>query len=241
MVDVSPWHGLVLGDEIADGNRNRVWRAAIEDHAVAVRQSRRSAESLSWELDLIDFLDRHDFIVPTVIATDDGRDHVDGLVVQRWVDGREPTTDNDWRDIATELQRLHAVTVDYPQRPGCCAVTELEVERRSGDADLDRMDPAAAELVLAVFADFAGTSLAVVHGDVWAPNLRITSSGRVGLLDWDESRVDIVDHDLSPLAIQVLDDNRHRAAQRLSHAWEAANGWIVEPDYARGRLAALQA
>lgn len=240
MVDVSPWGGLVLGDEIADGNRNRVWRAAIEDHAVAVRQSRRSAESLSWELDLIDFLDGHDFIVPTVIATNDGRDHVDGLVVQRWIDGREPTTDNDWRDIATELQRLHAVTAGYPQRPGCCSVTELAVRRRSGDADLDQMDVDAAELVVSVFAQFVGSPTAVVHGDVWAPNLRMTLDGQVGLLDWDESRVDLTAHDLSPLGVQILDDTSHTQAQLLSHAWEAANGWTVEPDYARRRLAALR-
>jgi len=59
------------------------------------------------------------------------------------------------------------------------------------------------------------------------------------VLDWDESRVDITAHDLSPLGVQVLDDAEQTAATQLSHAWEAANGWTAEPDYARRRLAEL--
>lgn len=73
----------------------------------------------------------------------------------------------------------------------------------------------------------------------WAPNLHITDDGQLGLLDWDESRVDVTWHDLSNLGIQVLDDDAHERAQRLSDVWEAANAWTAEPDYARRRLARL--
>jgi len=239
MLDVSPWGGLVLIEEMTEGNRNQVWRAEFEDAQVAVRRSRRSAASLEWELDLIGFLDAHSFIVPTVVLANNGRRHVDDVVVQRWIPGREPDSLHDWKQIARELQRLHALSIDYPQRPGCCSVGELVVYRRSGDADLDNMELQAVSLVLSVFEAFAACDTAVVHGDVGAPNLRITPEGRVGLLDWDESRVDVTAHDLSPLGVQVLSDADHAAAQRLSNAWEAANSWVIEPEYARRRLTML--
>jgi len=239
VVDVSAWSGLVLGAEIAEGNRNSVWRASIGDTRVAVRRSRRSGPSLAWELDLIDFLDGQGFVVPVAIRADNGRRSVNDVVVQRWIDGRQPDSDGDWQQIADELQRLHVVTSEYEQRPGCCSVVELDSMRRSVDADIDRMDSSAAAQVLAVFSQWVGAPTAVVHGDVGAPNLRVTADGAIGFLDWDESRVDITAHDLSPLGVQVLDDAEHTAATRLSHAWEAANGWTAEPDYARRRLAEL--
>jgi hypothetical protein len=46
--------------------------------------------------------------------------------------------------------------------------------------------------------------------------------------------------DLSNLGVVVLDDETHRRATALSHAWEAINGWTTEPDYAERRLAALR-
>lgn len=73
-----------------------------------------------------------------------------------------------------------------------------------------------------------------------AGNIRIGDSDVVGLLDFDESRVDVAWHDLSNLGIQVLDDADHAQAARLSDAWEAANGWVLEPQYAQRRLEALR-
>lgn len=90
------------------------------------------------------------------------------------------------------------------------------------------------------FAAVAEYPTSVVHGDPMADNLRIDDQGVVGLLDFDESRVDVHLHDLSNLGIQVLDDKTHAVATRLSHAWEAANGWVVEPTYARERLESLR-
>lgn len=238
--DLLPWPGLQLGERIlTDSNRSMVWQGMIGAERVAVRQSRRNSASLQWELDLIGDLGANDFVVPAVVPTDDGQMHVEGLVVQRWIDGREPATESDWRLVGAELQRLHVVAQSRNQRPGCCAVTELVQRRVSVDADLDLMPSNAADQVMAVFADFPDVPVSVIHGDPWAPNLRITDNGRVGMLDFDESRVDVVWHDLSNLGVQVLSDVDHARAQRLSNAWEAANGWQVENAYARRRLAAL--
>lgn len=234
------WTGLELVEQIAEGNRNEVWRGRLGERDVSIRRSRRDAASLGWELDLLASLAIEGFLVPTVAPTDDGAPHDDGIVVQRWLHGRPPSSDDDWRAVADELQRLHRVTTPtFGQRPGCCTVIELDGHPRSVDADLDALPPAERERVVGVLAEFDDVPTAVVHGDPMASNIRIDDSGRVGLLDWDESRVDVVWHDLSNLGVRVLPVDDHRRAERLSNAWEAVNGWLVEPEYARHRLAML--
>lgn len=235
MIDPSPWSGLRLVEPAAGGHRNEVWYGLLDGTAVAVRRSKRSAASLAWELDLIGHLDTLGFRVPAIVAADDGRRSVAGVVVQQWLDGREPSTDSDWDLVAQELGRLHTATTAYRQRPDCSTVCELPSTGRSVDADLSQMPPEVAARVVAVFDQFDDVPTAVIHGDPMAGNIRIDGDV-VGLLDWDESRVDLTWHDLSNLGIQVLDDANHRRAQRLSNAWEAANGWTAEPDYAQRRL-----
>ena len=84
---------------------------------------------------------------------------------------------------------------------------------------------------------YAGAT-AVAHGDPAGSNVRV-DDGLVWLLDWDESRVDLVWHDLSNLGVAVLDPIAHARAQRLSDARQAINAWRVEPEYARVRLERL--
>lgn len=242
--DVSAWSGVRLAERAEDGHRNDVWSGWSPDGRVSIRRSRRSPASLAWELELLQELSYAGFVVPTPLLTDDGSLSVHGVVVQHWIDGREPHTDHEWRSVADELQRLHEMFAGHRQRPGCTTVTGLDRTGRSVDADVAALPADVADDVLAVFAAFAevgGADTSVIHGDPGRTNVRITHDGRVGLLDWDESRVDIVDLDLANLAMQVLDDRRHRRAQALADAWETVNAWTVEPDYARRRLAALRA
>lgn len=239
VLDPAPWSGLVLVERIVEGNRNEVWLGKLGDEPVAIRRSRRPAESLAWELDLMEHLERLGFLVPSVLVSDDGHRSVEGIVVQRWLGGREPSTDSDWGLVAAELGRLHRVTSGYDQRPGCSTVLELSSDEQSVDADLGEMTGDVATRVTAVFEEMVDVPTAVIHGDPMSSNIRIGPDGSVGLLDWDESRVDVTWHDLSNLGIQVLDDDSHRRALRLSNAWEAANGWVVEPEYARRRLEML--
>lgn len=188
---VDSWSGLSLVEPVVEGNRNEVWRATRHGESFAVRRSRRSESSLQWELGLIEFLSQRGFVVPLVVSTDDKQLHHEGVVVQRWIEGRPPTSETDWLAVAAELQRLHELTSDHPQRPGCCVVTDLHTRRVSVDADLDAMPVDAGALVESVFAEFTDVSIAVVHGDPGASNIRMTTTGQVGLLDWDESRVDL--------------------------------------------------
>ncbi len=239
MIDPSPWPGLDLIEPASGGTRNDVWLGHLGQTLVSVRRSQRTGESLAWELDLLEQLGHANFRVPSVIPAGDGRRSVDGIVVQEWLEGHEPSSDADWFLVANELARLHRETADHDQRPGCVNVSELRLHRRSVDADLDRMPSEVVDEILVVFESLANVPLAVVHGDPGPTNIRIGRDGSVGLLDWDESRVDLTWHDLSNLGVQVLNHENHRRGQRLSNAWEAANGWTTSPEYAHRRLAML--
>lgn len=240
VLPIDSWNGLALVEPVAEGNRNEVWRATRHGESCAVRRSRRSESSLRWELGLIELLSQNGFVVPTVVSTDDHQLHHEGVVVQRWIEGRPPDSETDWIAVAAELQRLHELTSDHSQRPGCCVVTDLRTRRVSVDADLDVMPIDARALVESVLAEFTDVPTTVVHGDPGASNIRMTETGQVGLLDWDESRVDVIWHDLSNLGVPVLAYGEHQRALALSDAWEAANAWTAEPGYASTRLAQLK-
>jgi len=237
--DTGPWAGLRLIAPAEGGHRSEVWRARLDGRSVSIRRSRRQPASLDWELDLLARLAADGFAVPAVVPTDDGQRRVGTVVVQEWLDGRDPSGEAEWARVAAELDRLHRFTVGHPQRPGCSRVTELGPVRRSVDADLDAIPDAVVQRVLTVFAEVAEIEVAVIHGDPSPGNIRIDDRGRVGLLDWDESRVDVVWHDLSNLGTVVLAPDQQARAERLSNAWEAINAWVAEPSYGRRRLEAL--
>ncbi len=240
MLDPSLWPGLELIEPASGGTRNVVWLGRLGQTLVSVRRSQRSGASLIWELDLLEQLAEAGFRVPSVVPTGDGCRSVDGIVVQEWLEGHEPSSEADWFLVASELARLHRETAGHDQRPGCVNVSELRSYRRSVDADLDRMPSDVVDEILVAFESLVNVPLAVVHGDPGPTNVRIGRDGAVGLLDWDESRVDLTWHDLSNLGVQVLDNENHRRAQRLSNAWEAANGWKTNPEYAQQRLTMLR-
>lgn len=238
MTDLGPWAGVTVVGRLAGGHRNEVLELRRAGERLVARVSRRSGPALDWELDLLEFLSANDFLVPEVVATDDGRRHAGGVVVQRWLGGREPTA-YDWPAVTGVLRRLHALTGDWPQRPGFAATRDLLTADRGGDVDLSAMPADAVTAVRAAWAALDGP-LTVVHGDPGAPNVRVTDRG-VGLLDWDEARVDHPDLDLADLPAPALPHGRNRVARAAVDAWEAAVGWTAEPDHARRRFAELTA
>ena len=209
---------------------------------VVARRTRRANDALAWEIDLLAFLTGEGFLVPRPIPAIDGRLFHDGVCVLTWLDGDQPASDNDWRLVASTLQRLHAVTAAWPQRPGFAGTRELLDEVRGGDVDLTTMPEDGVTRCRAAWRAIAGEPRSVVHGDPGAQNLRLTRAG-VGILDWDEARVDasVLDLAENPLAAELVQPQaRLTAVQTAATAWEAANGWLIEPDYARRKLAALR-
>lgn len=242
-MNLSPWGPVTVVGQLSGGHRTRVVELRLRGERLVARITRRSAASLDWELDLLAFLAGHGFHVPAVVPAEDGRRHVDGVVVQRWLPGREPTG-YDWPAVAAQLRRLHALTAGWPQRPGFRSTAELLVADQGGDVDLRAMPASAVEAcrrawaALASSAQSPASSSAVVHGDPCAANVRVSEAG-IGLLDWDEARVDHPDLDLADLPGPELPGERNRIARAAVAAWEAAAGWRLEPSYARRRLAEL--
>lgn len=228
-MDLTPWGAPPLGARLGGGHRNDVYR--VGDDRV-VRRSRRSTASLDWELDLLDHLSRHGFVVPEVVPTRDGRRHVDGIVMQRWLPGREPA-DEDWPLVVAELRRLHALLTDWPPRPDLPGTRDLLAVDQGGDVDLTSMPTGSVAMCRAAWRELTGPTT-VIHGDPCAANIRV-SEGGVGFLDWDEARVDDPWLDLAD--VPGLDVPA--AAKAAVDAWEAANAWFMEPTYARRRLARL--
>lgn len=232
------WGRPVVVGPLGGGNRNTVLELRHHGQRLVARRSQRTPASLDWELALLDHLAGHGLRVPAPVPALDGRRHVDGVVVLTWLDG-EPPGPGDWPAVTVFLRRLHELTADWPQRPGFASTSDLLTTERGGDVDLSRMPADAVADCRRAWARLAGTPQAAIHGDAGAANIRITPGG-AGLLDWDEARVDSTDLDLAELPGSGLPAERLRAAEVAVTAWEAANGWITEPAYARRQLELLQ-
>lgn len=238
---LAAWGRLRVVGPLGGGHRNNVVELRRGRQRLVARQSGRPVAGLDWELDMLASLDRAGFRVPATITSLDGRRHVQGVVVQSWLDGSPPGP-GDWPAVAAELRRLHELTAEWPQRPGFASTRELLATDRGGDVDLSAMP---ADVVAACRQAWrrlasAGGGEAVVHGDPGPSNIRM-NGGRVGLLDWDEARVDHADLDLADLPVPGFGGERLATASAAVRAWETASGWLIEPSYARRQLALLRA
>jgi Ser/Thr protein kinase RdoA (MazF antagonist) len=232
------WGPLEMVGILGGGNRNTVVEARVGTRRLVVRRSRRSSASLAWEADLLDHLARNGLRVPSVVPALDGRRHIDGVMVQTWLDGRPPAA-ADWPAVASFLRGLHEMTATWPQRPGSASTRDLLTTDRGGDVDLSAMPADAVSDCRSAWARLQGSPQAVVHGDPGPANIRISADG-TGLLDWDEARVDYTDLDLAELPGSELPAPRLSVAREAATAWEAANGWIIEPSYAQRQLDLLR-
>ena len=150
--------------------------------------------------------------MPVPIATTDGRLFADGLVVMTYVEGEPPETEADWRRVADSLRQLHRLTQGWPQRPGWRSSTDLLHAETGTKIDLGAMPPEGVARCRAAWARLAGHQTCVVHGDPNPGNIRMTAD-RVGMIDWDESHVDVADLDLVlPHNAAGLNDGAHDIA-----------------------------
>jgi Ser/Thr protein kinase RdoA (MazF antagonist) len=237
--ELEAWGSLRVVGRLGGGNRNEVLEVRRGHERLVARRSWRSAASLCWEVRLLEHLAERGIRVPVVVPALDGRRHVDGVLVMSWLEGRPPRV-GDWPAVAATLRRVHEATRGWPQRPGAASTRDLLTEERGGDVDLAKMPGGAVAACRRAWAGLAGSAEAVVHGDPGPANIRITPAG-VGLLDWDEARVDATDLDLAELPAAGLPPHRLALVRAAATAWETANGWTVEPSYARRQLALLRA
>jgi Ser/Thr protein kinase RdoA (MazF antagonist) len=227
-------------ERLTGGVANDVWSVRVDGRLAVGRLGARSDADLAWETGLLQHLDRAGLTVPVPIPTTDGRHFAGGLVVMTYLEGGPPQTQADWRRVAATLRELHRLTRGWPQRPGWRSSTDLLHADTGTRIDLNAMPPESVARCRAAWARLAGRPTCVVHGNPTNPgNIRMTAD-RVGLIDWDESHVDVPDLDLVlPDNAAVLDDGAHDIAAQASAAWEAAVCW--DDEYAVSRLAEVRA
>ena len=238
---VAAWAGVELLEPLTGGNRNQVLLARRGSGRLVVRRSGRPASALDWELDLLEHLAAQGIGVPRLVPADDGRRHVNGVLIQEFVAGVPPASDADWRRIAETLAAVHRATTGWPQRPGFASARDLLMGTRGGDVALDAMPADAVRAVRGAWQPILIGPQCAIHGDLGAGNILIGPAG-VTLLDWDESRVDVPWFDFAFLPegtaeLPVPLDALVTAAV----AWETATCWLPEPEYARRCLADLYA
>jgi Ser/Thr protein kinase RdoA (MazF antagonist) len=239
MIPVQAWAGVQVLRPLAGGNRNPVLLARRGRQRLVVRRSGRTPDALDWELDLVEHLAAHGVGVAALVPADDGRRHVDGVVVQEFVDGGPPQSDADWRLVAGALRTVHRVTAGWPQRPGFASARDLLAGERGGDVALDAMPAAGVRAVRTAWRPVLTGPPCAIHADMGPGNV-LVAGGRVTLLDWDESRVDVPWFDFAFLPEGIADVPVDRdALVTAAIAWEAATCWLPEPDYARRCLADL--
>lgn len=238
---VVAWSGLEVLRPLAGGARSAVFLARRRGTEFVVRVSARTPEAIEWELDLQEHLARHDVCAPRSVPADDGRRHVEGVMVQERLSGRPPHDVDDWAGVVAALRVVHETTTGWPQRPGFASSRDLQRVARGGDVDLFAMPPDAGELVRRSWRPVEQGAPSAIHGDVGAGNVLI-DEGRVGLIDWDESRVDVRWFDFAhlPPEVPVATPAPREQLVTAGVAWEAATCWIAEPDYAARRLEELR-
>jgi Ser/Thr protein kinase RdoA (MazF antagonist) len=238
------WSGLDLVEPLTGGARNLVYLARRGSERLVVRRSGRPVASLEWEIDLLAHLAGHQIGVPEVVPADDGRRHVDGVVVQAYVEGERPYGAAAWRRVVRTLTRVHEVTLGWPQRPGFASAADLLATDRGGDVRLDLMPPEGVAAVRNAWRPLLVGPRCAVHGDVGPGNILVRGD-RVILLDWDEARVDVPWFDFAPLPGIAPDEVAlpvpvgREALLTAGTAWEVATCWAQEPEYAPRRLGEL--
>lgn len=226
-------------EPLTGGVANQVWSVRLRGQLAVARLGARSAADLAWETDLLRYLDGEGLTVPVPFETLGGQLFADGLVVMSYVQGGSPETEADWRRVAEMLRHLHQLTRGWPQRPGWRSSTDLLDADTGTKVDLGAMPPEGVARCRAAWARLAGRETCVVHGDPNPGNIRMTA-GRVAMIDWDESHVDVPDLDLVlPHNAAELAAGAHDIAAQASAAWEAAVCW--DDKHARESLAQVRA
>jgi Ser/Thr protein kinase RdoA (MazF antagonist) len=226
-------------EPLSGGVANDVWSLRVGGRLAVGRLGTRSDADLAWETGLLQYLDRAGLAVPVPIPTTDGRLFANGLVVMKYLEGRAPETEADWRRVADTLRQVHLLTQGWPQRPGWRSSTDLLSAESGTRVNLTAMPAEGVARCRAAWARLAGHPTCVIHGDANPRNIRITAE-HVGLIDWDESHVDVPDLDLElPHNAADLDPQAWDIAEQASAAWEAAVCW--DDDYSKRRLAQVRA
>jgi Ser/Thr protein kinase RdoA (MazF antagonist) len=224
------WGEYKILAPLEGGFRNTAF--LVESHTTkrVAKTTRRSEAAIRWLQPVHAMAQQAGFVTPDLIATRDGTLVVHGVTLETFIEGHAPTSQA-LLEMQSQIQTFHDLTREIPQRPGFASSIELLHETSGGDVNLNAMPNELVTLCREHWREHASQAQSVVHGDLNANNVLITKNGRYGLVDWDETRVDISDFDTQALRRTSGTTLDLRNTTWLE-AWEVAVCWQVEPAYA---------
>jgi Ser/Thr protein kinase RdoA (MazF antagonist) len=213
---------------LVGGHRNRAFRTLGLAPDLVFKTTRRARDAIEWLLPVLDFAERSGFAVPRFVKSLGGQYVEDGWTCELFLRGKAFEA-GEMAGVGLQLARFQEATREMQQRPGFCSARALLDMDAGGDIDLRRMPARVVSLCRAAWARLEERPDCVVHGDLNASNLIWAEDGRVGLVDWDECRVDAGVFDM----FQVAPEGCGEAAEGAVLAWEVACSWELEPAYSR--------
>lgn len=228
------WGACTILKPLPGGHRNTAYLIECRGKRHVAKSTRRSPEALAWLAPVHDLAEAAGFRVPRLVPSGDGRLVISGITVETFLDGAPPAR-HQLAELLPRLQDFHSLAQTLPQRPGFASSVALRHASQGGDVDLAQMPPALVAHCRQQWQAWADAPQSVVHGDVSLNNLLITETGQLGLVDWDEARMDLALFDLlNGRAAQG--EPLTESENLLLQSWEIAVCWLVEPAYAQ-RLA----
>jgi Ser/Thr protein kinase RdoA (MazF antagonist) len=220
---------------------------AVEVNGVrgVAKLSKRISPALDWELGLVEHLADLG-VAPRLIHTSDGSRSFGPLFIMEWVTGDVgpafAASENWWELEVAALRKVHAATRGWPQCPGLASSRELLETSVAGDVDLRAMPSDVLDLCREAWAQLPDAPCCAIHGDPGADNVVVTSPNTALLLDWAYARVDHPWFDLegAPESLTALRQVDRMKAQCASIAWQVADNWDSDPEWALDRLDVLR-
>ncbi len=214
-------------EPLPGGNRNLAFRTLGSDNDLVFKTTRREPAAIEWLLPVLDLAQQSGFIVPKPIKSRNGYYVEQGWTCELYLRG-QTFTGQDVNQVAARLLFFQKATQEMLQRPGFLSASDLIGRDFGGDVDLRLMPVDIVAICREAWSQTMKLPKSVVHGDLNAANLIWTIDGGIGLVDWDETRVDA-----------SLFDGFHAglghpgaASEAAVLAWEVACSWKLEPDYA---------
>ena len=214
------------------GHRNSVFASMGHSRNVVFKSTRRSLASVEWLSNIHEQARQAGFVVPHLLKSTSGNLIEDGWTCEEFIEG-VPLDPSDLLCLGTCMQSFHKAASHFPQRPLFRSSKELLSVSTGGDVELNKMPVEVVQKCRDAWRAVASRDESIVHGDLNAGNVLVTSEHRFALIDWDECRRDLV---LFDCGLPEKDDDDARQARV---AWEVACSWSIEPKYARALAAHL--
>jgi thiamine kinase-like enzyme len=228
---LKPWGEWNVLKPLEGGFRNTAFLVEQQGTKRVAKTTRRFEAAMRWLQPVHAAAQRAGFVTPDLIENVNGTLVSESITLETFIEGQAPNLQQ-LKDMLPQMQTFHNLTRGILQRPGFASSIELLHGTSGGDVDLNAMPNDLVTLCRNQWRDHSGQVQSVVHGDLNANNVLITKDGKYGLVDWDETRVDISDFDTQAL-LQTSGAKLDSRKTNWLDAWEVAVCWQIEPEYAR--------